>query len=91
MLTLDDTVLEAIDVDDTVGVYIGVIVLLEVVVILDEPEDVLDCRPLPDLVDDPEEVLDELIDPVIVGDEVGELDILELAEPLFDTIIVLEP
>ena len=44
MLTLDDTVLEAIDVDDTVGVYIGVVVLLELVVILDDPEDVFDWR-----------------------------------------------
>lgn len=42
MLTLADIVLELVGVDVIVGVYIGVIVLLEVVVMLDEPEDVLD-------------------------------------------------
>jgi len=42
VLTLVETVLEAVDVEDAVVVYIGVTVLLEVVVILDEPEDVLD-------------------------------------------------
>lgn len=39
---------------------------------------------------EPDEVLDELIEPVIVGDAVCELDILELAELVFDTIIVLD-
>jgi len=91
VLTLAETVLEPVDVEDAVGVYIGVTVLLEVVVILDDPEDVLDWRVFWLPVDDPEEVLDELIDPVMVVDEVGELDILPLAEILFDTIIVLEP
>lgn len=42
MLTLADIVLELVDVDVIVGVYSGVTVLLEVVVMLDEPEDVLD-------------------------------------------------
>jgi len=42
VLTLAETVLEPVDVEDAVGVYIGVTVLLEVVVILDDPEDVLD-------------------------------------------------
>ena len=42
MLTLADIVLELVDVDIIVGVYSGVTVLLEVVVILDEEDDVLD-------------------------------------------------
>lgn len=39
---------------------------------------------------EPEEVLDELIDPVIVVDEVGVLEILPLVLAVLDTIIVLE-
>lgn len=54
VLTLTETVLELIELDDAVGVYTGVTVLLLVVVILVDPEIVLDCRILTDPDGDPE-------------------------------------
>lgn len=54
VLTLTETVLELIELDDAVGVYTGVTVLLLVVVILAEPEIVLDCRILTDPDGEPE-------------------------------------
>lgn len=54
VLTLTETVLELIELDDAVGVYTGVTVLLLVVVILVDPEIVLDCRILTDPDGEPE-------------------------------------